>query len=99
MQQTQKNNVEEARPTKTKTVAKAKAKAQHDLDNELTKAEMKEMADIDNQFYAPLNRINKIPSLKEKLTKGILRYKKAHLKVNDQIIKMEDSNYIIIEVI
>ena len=60
---------------------------------------MKEMADINNQFYSLLNRIDKIPNLKEKLTKELLNYKKTHIKVNDQIINLKDSNYIVIEVI
>ena len=57
------------------------------------------MADINNQFYTLLNRIDKIPNLKEKLTKELLKYKKTHIKVNDQIINLKESNYIVIEVI
>ena len=36
-----------------------------DIDNKLTKAKIKEMADINNHFSL-LNRIDKIPNLKEK---------------------------------
>ena len=55
------NNVQEEKLTerKTKTQAMAKPKTQHDTDSELSKAEMKELADINNQFYTPLNRIDK----------------------------------------
>ena len=60
---------------------------------------MKELADINNQFYTLLNRINKIPNLKGKLTNELLKGKKAHIKVNDQIINLKDSNYSVIEVI
>ena len=45
-------------------------KPQRDTDTKLTKAEMKELADINNQFYTLLNRIDKIPNLKDKLTKN-----------------------------
>ena len=50
-------------------MAKSTPKVKQDIDNKLTKAEMKEMADIDNRFYSLLNRIDQIPNLKEKLTK------------------------------
>ena len=60
---------------------------------------MKELADINNQFFTLLNRIDKIPNLKDKLTKELLKYKKTHIKVNDEIISLKDSNYIVIEVI
>ena len=50
-------------------MAKATYKVTQDIDNKLTKAEMKELADINNQFYSLLDRIDKIPNLKEKLTK------------------------------
>ena len=54
---------------------------------------MKEMADIKNHFHTLLNRIDK------KLTQESLKYKKAQMKVNDQIINLKDSNYIVIGVI
>ena len=60
---------------------------------------MKEIADINNQFYTLLNSMDQIPNLKDKLTKALSKYKKAHIKVNDQIRKFKDSNYIGIEVI
>ena len=60
---------------------------------------MKESADINNQFYTLLNRIDKIPNPKDKLTKEVLKDKKTHSKVNDEIINLKDSNYIVIEVI
>ena len=60
---------------------------------------MKEMADINNQFYTLFNRIDKIPNLKDKLTNELLKYKKPLIKVNDQIISLKDSNYIVVEVI
>ena len=60
---------------------------------------MKGMADINNQFYSLLSRIDKIPNLKEKLTKELLNDKKTHIKVNDQLINLKDSNYIVIEAI
>ena len=60
---------------------------------------MKELADINNQFYTLLNRIDKIPNLKDKLTKELLNYKKTQIKINDEIINLKDSNYIVIEVI
>ena len=59
---------------------------------------MKEMVDINNQFYTLLNRIDKIPNLKQKLTKELFFFK-THIKVNDQIINVKDNNYIVIEVI
>ena len=76
----------------------AKPKTQHDTETKLTKAEMKELADINNQFYTLLNRIDKIPSLKDKLTKDLLNYKK-HIKNNDEIVNLKGSNYSVIEVI
>ena len=60
---------------------------------------MKEIGDINNQFYTLLNSMDQIPILKDKLTKELLKYKKAHIKVNDQIRNFKDSNYIVIEVI
>ena len=60
---------------------------------------MKELADSDNQFYTLLHRIDKIPNLKNKWTKELLKYKKTHVKVNDQIINLKDSSLIVIEVI
>ena len=64
---------EQVKPTKTKTKAKAKAKAKQDIDNKLTKAEMKEMADINNQVYTLLNRIDNIPHLKKYITTRIIK--------------------------
>jgi len=92
---------EEVKPTKPKAKPKAKSKPklQEDTGTKLTKAEMKEMADINNQFYALLNRIQKIPNLNDKLTKELLKDKKTQIKVNDEIINLKDSNYIIIEVV
>ena len=60
---------------------------------------MKELADINSQFYTLLKRSHKIPNLKGKLTKEVLKDKKTHIKVNDEIINLKDSNYIVIEVI
>ena len=102
---TKENKAEEKQeePTHAKTIThakpKSKPKTQHDTDTKLTIAEMKELADINNQFYTLLNRIDKIPNLKDKLTKELLKYKKTHIKVNDEIINLKDSNYIVIEVI
>ena len=73
-------------------------KAQNDTDTILTKGDMKELADISNQFYTLLNRIDKVPNLKDKVVKELLKYKKSHIKVNDDIINLKDSNYIVIEV-
>ena len=91
----------EVKPTKPKAKPKAnsKPKLQEDTGKKLTNAEMKEMADINNQFYALLNRIQKIPNLNDKLTKEVLKDKKTQIKVNDEIINLKDSNYITIEVI
>ena len=58
---------------------------------------MKELADTNNRFYTLLNRLDKIPNLKDKLTKELLTYKRTHIKVNDEIINWKDSNYIVIE--
>ena len=82
------NNFQEEKltKTKTKTKAKAKPKTQHDTYAKFTKAEMKELADINNQ----------IPNLTDKITKELLKATKTHIKVNDQIINVKDSNYIII---
>ena len=60
---------------------------------------MKGLANINNQFYTLLNRIDKIPNLKNKLTKEVLKDKRTHFKVNDEIITLKDNNYIVIEVI
>ena len=60
---------------------------------------MKELADVNNQFYTLLHRIYKIPNLKDKSTNELLKYKKTHIKVNDEIMNLKDSNYIVIEVI
>ena len=60
---------------------------------------MKDMADINNTVYALLNRIQKIPNLNDKLTKELLKYKQTQITVNDEIINLKDSNYIIIEVV
>ena len=64
----------------------------HDTDTKLTKAEMKELADITNQLYTPLNRIDKIPNLKDKLTKELLKYKNTLIKVIDEVINLKDIN-------
>jgi len=64
--------------TRTKSKPKAKPKTQYDTETKLAKAEMKELADSNNQFYTLLNRIDKIPKFKDKLTKEILKYKKRH---------------------
>jgi len=93
--------VKQAKP-KAKPKAKSKSKSklqQQDTDTKLCKAEMREMADINNQFYALLNRIQQIPNLNDKLTKELLKDKKTQIKVNDEIINLKDSNYIIIEVV
>ena len=37
--------------------------------------------------------------VKSDVTEELLKYKKTHIKVNDQIINLKDSSYIIIEVI
>ena len=47
----------------------SKPKPQQDTDTEWSKAEMKELADINSQFYTLLDRIDKIPNLKDKLAK------------------------------
>ena len=74
---------QEEEPKQVKTITKAKPKAkpktQQDTETRLTKAEMKELADINNQFHTLLNRIDKIPSL-DKLTKELLKYEKHILK-------------------
>ena len=59
---------------------------------------MKELADINNQFYTLLNRIHKIPKFEDKLTKEVLQYKKTRIEVKDAINNLKDSNYIVIEV-
>jgi hypothetical protein len=95
------SSVKQAKP-KAKPKAKSKSKSklqQQDTDTKLCKAEMREMADINNQFYALLNRIQQIPNLNDKLTKELLKDKKTQIKVNDEIINLKDSNYIIIEVV
>ena len=60
---------------------------------------MKDLADINNQCYTLLNRIHKMPNLKDKLTNELLKDKKTHVKVNDEIINLKDSSYKVIEVI
>ena len=98
-QEVKQEEVKQAKP-KAKPKAKSKSKLQQqDTDTKLSKAEMKEMADINNQFYALLNRIPKIPNLHDKLTKELLKDKKTQIKVNDEIINLKDSNYLIIEVV
>jgi len=77
----------------------AKPKTKNGTDTKLTRAEMQELADINNQFYTLLNRIDKIRNLKNKLAKELLKYKKTHIKVNDEIINLTDINYIVIGVI
>ena len=92
---------EEPKQVKIGTKAKqnAKPKTQNDTETKLTKAEMKDMADINNQVYTRLNRIYKIPNRKDKLTKELLKDEKAHIKNNDEIINLQDSNSIVIKVI
>ena len=93
------DKVKQAKP-KAKPKAKSKSKLQqHDADTQLCKAEMTEMADINTQFYALLNRIKQIPNLHDKLAKELSKDKKTQIKVNDEIINLKDSNYIIIEVV
>ena len=58
---------------------------------------MNEFADINNQFYTLLNRIDKMPNLKNKLTRELQKYTKTH--INYEIMNLEDSNYIGIEII
>jgi len=77
----------------------AKPKTQHDTDTKLTHAEMKELADINNQVYTLVNRVDKIPNLKDKLTEEFVNDKNTHVKVNDEIINLKDSNSIYIAVI
>ena len=60
---------------------------------------MKELADINNQFYTLLNRVDKIPNLKDKLTKELLKEKKTHIIVNDEVINLRDSNFIVFVII
>ena len=60
---------------------------------------MKELADIKNQFHTLLNRTGRIPQLKDKLTKELLKQKRTHIKVNYETINLKASNYIVIEVI
>ena len=60
---------------------------------------MKDMADINNQLYTRLNRIYKIPNRKDKLTKELLKDKTAHIKNNNEIINLQDSNYIVIRAV
>ncbi len=101
VKQEEEQEVKQAKP-KAKPKAKSKSKSklqQQDTDTKLCKAEMREMADINNQFYALLNRIQQIPNLNDKLTKELLKDKKTQIKVNDEIINLKDSNYIIIEVV
>ena len=57
------------------------------------------LADINNKFYTRLNRIDKITHLKDKSTKELLKEKNTHIKLNDEIINLEESNYIVIEII
>ena len=60
---------------------------------------MKDLADINNQYYTLLNRIDKTPHLQDKLTKEVLTDKKTHIKVNAEIINLKDSSYTDIKVI
>ena len=92
---------EEAKQAKTRTKPKPKSKPkpQHDTDTKLTKAEMKELADMNNQFHALLNGIDKIPNRKDMLTKERLTRKKTHIKVKDEIINLKDSSCIGIQII
>ena len=65
-------NVEVAKQTKTRAKPKPKSKQKQlqDTDTKLCKAGLKELADINNPFYT-LNRIHKIPNIKDKLTKEL----------------------------
>ena len=65
---------------KAKPRAKAKAKSQ-EPDTILCKAELKEMADINNQFQTLLNRVDKIPNFKDKMVQQLLKDKKHILKL------------------
>ena len=67
-------NADEAKQAKTRTKAKPKSKpkTQNDTATELTKAETKDVADINNQFHTLLNRIGKIPNFKDNLIKCCL---------------------------
>ena len=47
---------------RTKTKPMQKSKQQQGTYSKLTKAEMKELTDINNQLYTLLNRIDKIPN-------------------------------------
>ena len=60
---------------------------------------MKELADINSLFCTLLDRIGKIPNLKDKVAKELLKGKKTHIKVNDEIINLRESNYIVVKVI
>ena len=75
-------NFEEAKQAKTRTKSKPKSKpkTQNDTDTKVTNAEMKALADVNNQFYTLLNRIHKIPMFKDKLTKELLNNKRHVLK-------------------
>jgi len=93
-------NVEVAKQTKTRAKPKPKSKQKQlqDTDTKLCKAGLKELAYINNQFYTLLNRIDKLPNIKDKLTKELPKLKKTHIKVNDEIVNLKDRNYIVIEI-
>ena len=89
IQQLTKNKVEENQGNETqkpKSKTKSKPKPQHDADTKLSRAEVKELA-------------GKIPNLRNELTKEVLKEKKTHIKVNDEIIHLKDSTSTVIEVI
>jgi len=94
-------NVEETKQVKPRTNAKPKSKpkTQNDTDTQLTKAEMNEFADINNEFQTLLKSIDKMPNLKDKFANELLNKKKTHIKVNDEIMNLKDSSYIVAEVI
>ena len=60
---------------------------------------MKELADSKNQFHTLSNRIGRIPQLKDKSTKELLKRKRTQIYVNEETINLKDSNHIVIEVI
>ena len=69
VEENQENVKQKAKPT---TKAKPTPKPQHDTDTKLSRAGVEELADINNQFYTLLNGIDKLPNLKDKLTKQLL---------------------------
>ena len=60
---------------------------------------MKEMVEINNQFDALFNKIKKIPKVNDKFTETLLKKKPSQIKLNDEVINLNESNYIIIEIV